>query len=127
APDTIPPSVTVTAPNGGEALVMGTNYNITWTAADNITVSGVDILFSNNGGASYNTIATNEPIDGSYTWLVPNSPTPNARIKIIATDSSFLTAEDASDGDFIIGPPPSAAPEITLITPNGGEVVDALA
>jgi hypothetical protein len=127
SPDTIPPSVTVTSPNGGEALVMGTNHDITWTATDNDAVTGVDILLSNDGGATFPvSIATNEPNDGSYTWLVPNTPTPSARIKIIATDSSFLTAEDESDGNFIIGPPPSAAPEITLTAPNGGEVIDGL-
>jgi Zn-dependent metalloprotease len=124
--DTLPPVVQVTSPNGGETIVMGSNYDITWTATDESGVTGVDLLYSHDGGANYNqTLAMNEPNDGSFSWTLTQSATPAARIKIVAHDPGFLSAEDASDANFTIGPPPSAAPEMTFLGPNGGEVIDA--
>jgi len=128
ATDTLPPVVTVTSPNGGEAIVVGSNHDITWTATDQSGVTGVDILFSNDGGGNFNeTLASNEPNDGSFSWSVVQAATPNARIKVVAHDPGLLSGEDVSDANFTIGPPPSAAPEMTFIGPNGGEVLDATA
>src|SRR6266436_1204850 len=40
------PSVTVTYPNGGETLYIGSSATITWTASDACGVASVDILLS---------------------------------------------------------------------------------
>ena len=47
------PTVTVTAPNGGETLTPGGSFNITWTASDNVGVANVDLAYSTDGGATY--------------------------------------------------------------------------
>ncbi len=124
--DTLPPAVTVTSPNGGEAIVVGSSHIITWTATDQSGVTGVDILYSNDGGGNFNqTLALDEPNDGSFSWSVVQAATPTARIKVVARDPGLLSAEDVSDANFTVGPPPSAAPEMDLLGPNGGEVIDA--
>ena len=69
SPDTEAPVVSVIIPNGNEALVEGSTVPINWSADDNVGVTGVDILYSQNGGLSYPTsIATGEPNDGEYSW-----------------------------------------------------------
>jgi hypothetical protein len=127
-PDTIPPSVTVIFPNGGEALIDESTVDILWTATDNDSVTSVDLYSSLNSGASYTLIAAGEPNDGSYPWLasVP-SPMQHLRVKVVAHDPASLTGEDESDADFIVGAPPSAPPSATLLGPNGGESIDATA
>jgi hypothetical protein len=125
--DTEPPAVAVIQPNGGEILVIGTTVSIMWNASDNVGVTGIDILYSQNGGLSYaTTLATGEANDGEYAWDLTGLPATNqARIKIIASDEELNAGEDASDANFTIGPPPSAVPEVTLTAPNGGESIDA--
>ena len=124
--DTEAPVVTVIIPNGNEALVVGSTVTINWVADDNVAVTGVDILYSENGGLSYpTTIATGEPNDGAYSWELTGYPATNmARVKIVAVDAALNVGEDASDANFTIGPPASAIPEITLTAPNGGEAID---
>ncbi|MFN0151266.1 MAG: Ig-like domain-containing protein [bacterium] len=126
-PDNQAPIVNVLSPNGGEALVVGSVVPITWNATDNIGVTAVDILYSQNGGLSYlATIANDEPNNGSFSWdLTGIAPTNLARIRIVASDAALNAGEDGSDANFTIGPPPSAAPTVTLTDPNGFEVIDA--
>jgi hypothetical protein len=125
-PDTEAPVVTVLGPNGGEAVVVGTTVPITWNATDNVGVSAVDILYSQNGGATYTTqIASGEANDGVYSWSVNVPPTNMARVKVVASDEAVNAGEDASDANFTVGPAASAAPSVTLTAPNGGESIDA--
>jgi hypothetical protein len=102
------PTVTVTAPNGGEVWDIDVAYDITWTASDNIGVTSIDILLSTDGGATYpHTIATGEVNDGVYSWLVDVGATTQARVKVIAHDAGANSGEDASDADFEIYDPTS--------------------
>src|SRR6185369_17500207 len=65
------PSVSLTAPNGGELLVAGTHTNITWTATDNVAVTTVDLELSRTGAAGpYVSIATGIASTGTFDWLV---------------------------------------------------------
>ncbi len=125
--DAEPPVVAVLLPNGGEALVTGTTVQIGWNATDDIGVTEVDILYSQNGGLTYlGTIASGEPNDGTYLWDLTNMAMTNlARIKVVARDAVLNSAEDASDANFTIGPPASVAPEVTLTSPVGAETIDA--
>jgi len=104
--------ITVTNPNGGVTLNALTNYNVTWTA--NGTSGFYDILYSINGGTSYNTIATN--VTGtSYSWNVNNNPGTNMFVRV--RDNQNTCRKDASDfSNTIIAAMP------VLASPNGGEV-----
>ncbi|HEY7543573.1 MAG TPA: hypothetical protein VID27_01765, partial [Blastocatellia bacterium] len=53
-----PPVVAVTAPNGGNAISGGANFDITWTASDpngDATIQRFEIRLSTNSGLSFNT------------------------------------------------------------------------
>lgn len=113
APDTITPTVTVWAPNGGETWAAGSTENITWNATDNVAVTSVDLYYSNDGGTSFKSIATGETNDGTYSWTVPNDPTTSAYVKVVAYDAAGNTGEDLSDAPFTIaGAPPSVVDDL---------------
>ena len=103
APDLVAPTVTVTAPNGGETWKVGSSHAITWSAADNIGVTSVDLAYSTDGGASFpNPIATGLGNSGTYAWSIPNTPTGTARVRAIARDAAANSGSDASDANFTI-------------------------
>ncbi|UCC80171.1 MAG: carboxypeptidase regulatory-like domain-containing protein [Candidatus Zixiibacteriota bacterium] len=102
-PDTVPPSVTVISPNGGENWASYSVQTILWNATDNLGVTSIDIFFSSNGtGGPYNLVSSGESDDGLYLWNIPDDTTDNAFIKIIAYDYASNSAEDLSDGPFTI-------------------------
>ncbi len=103
APDIEDPVVEVTAPNGGEVLTIGSTFEITWTATDASGVDSITIVYSTDAGTTYpDTIATGEVNDSSYMWLVPEDPSSECKVKVIAYDPSMNTGEDESDAVFSI-------------------------
>jgi hypothetical protein len=103
------PSVTVTAPNGGEILVVGTHANLTWTATDDNAVVSVTLMVSRDNGANYQTIVADIPNSGTYDWTVSppgtNSdatPVFSALLKVVAKDNADQTGEDVSNAPFAI-------------------------
>jgi hypothetical protein len=120
------PTVQVTAPNGTEILVGGTNFNITWTASDpngDGTIERFEIRLSTDAGASFNTIIASN-VAGSarqFTWAVPLGINTNqARIRVIAFDNAGGQAQDDSNANFTIT---DAGAAVTLTAPNGGETL----
>jgi hypothetical protein len=120
--DNTPPSVTLTAPNGGELLRGGTNYTITWSASDaHFGSTPIALYYSTDGGASFlNLITAATENDGSYMWAVPALDNANIRVRVVATDLAGNSNHDDSDASFTID---STAPSVTLTAPNGGEVL----
>jgi subtilisin family serine protease len=107
-PDTTPPDVTATAPNGGEILTVGGVYAITWDATDDRGVSQVSIYYSYNGGSSYNHIVDLSGNPGSYDWTVPNTPSAQCLVQVYAYDAAANEGSDISDAYFTIEEPVGA-------------------
>ncbi len=115
---TIPRSVTVTSPNGGESWKLGSSQNITWTSSgltETLTIS----LWQN--GVKVGDIASDiSNSTNSYSWTVGNysggtvSAGTGYTIKIIEAASGV---NDSSNASFTI-----IDPIITVTSPNGGEV-----
>lgn len=102
-PDIEQPAVTVTSPNGGEMLWPGLPVALTWLATDNVEVTSVDIFLSRDGGVSYlESIATDLPNSGSFSWTPSGEPSDFCRLRIIAHDAIGLLAQDESDAEFRI-------------------------
>jgi len=99
--DTIPPTVRVIAPNGGERLSPGSVFRIRWVASDNVGVTSVYIRLY-QGGVMRMIIADNLPNTGYYDWTVPNRPGSDYKIVVIARDAAGNFGEDESDGTFEI-------------------------
>ena len=113
--DTAVPVATVTAPNGGETLTLGTSASLTWTATDNVGVANVDLLLSTTGvGGSYSAIATGIANSGTFAWTVSGPLTSDAFLKVVAHDAAANTGEDVSDAAFSIAA--SAGVEGAVVT-----------
>jgi hypothetical protein len=115
------PEITVTSPNGGESWQAGTVHTISWDYALN-PGSYVKIeLYKEN--SFYKSIISSRGIgssgSGSYSWLIPDTlPAGEYRVKVSST--SKPACNDLSDNIFTITPAPQ--PEITITSPNGGEL-----
>ena len=101
------PQVTVTAPQGGEFLLPGSNFTITWTSTDLQGIASHEIRLSTDGGSTFPTIIASGLGNSvqSFNWNVPTGvSTAKARIRVIATDTSGNSTPDDSDADFVIAP-----------------------
>ncbi|GAJ00049.1 unnamed protein product, partial [marine sediment metagenome] len=108
------PEIKVTAPNGGEQLVVGSRFTITWYATN--SREDVKIEYSINGGDTWKEITSASENDGEYDCIVPDKPSDNCLVRISETGGQ---PSDTSDGVFSIVPPSPS--DITVISPNGGE------
>jgi hypothetical protein len=106
------PTVTVTAPNGGETWIANTTHAITWTYTG--TIAAVNLEYSTNNGTSWTSIATSVTNTGSYNWEIPYISSTNCLVRVSDTAT---TANDTSNAVFTIELPPS----LTVTSPNGGE------
>jgi len=106
--------IDVVLPNGGETLVKGTTYTITWNTAG---VAASIIEYSTNGGSTYTTVTGADSVataDGTnnFLWTVPNIPSTHCLIRI--TDYFDPSYTDVSNAEFTIK-------GILVTSPNGGE------
>ena len=99
------PEVTVTAPNGGEKIQAGSNYQISWVPSPGS--SAQEIRLSTDGGETFPTvIATADQLTGGspFNWPVPpNLSTPKGRIRVTVTGGGVSPSDD-SDADFVVLP-----------------------
>jgi sarcosine oxidase gamma subunit len=107
-------SLALTAPNGGEAWLIGGSQNITWTKQG--AIANVKLEYSTNSGGAYpnEIIASTSAAAGTYAWTIPDAPSTAVRVKI--TNTSDSTVNDASNADFNI------RGTLTVVAPNGSEV-----
>lgn len=102
------PTVALTAPNGGEIVVVGTSTSVTWTISDPDSgdVAGMvyKIEYSSNGGVAWTDLASN--LSGTaYTWNVPGGQATSQQylVRVTADDGKGGIATDQSDAVFEIG------------------------
>lgn len=84
----------------------GTTETVTWAVNNTNTSSGgnnVDILYTTDGGATWNTILTNTLNDGSQDITVPSVSAPNCRIMVKASGNIFfnVNTKNIAIGDYI--------------------------
>jgi hypothetical protein len=91
---TIPPKITITAPNGGESWQSGTTQTITWTYTGDPGSSVMILLLK--GGMKVATITLITPIggggSGAYKWNIPSTQATGSdyKIKIVSTTNSTI-------------------------------------
>lgn len=114
----LPPSVVVTAPNGGEVFQPGQSVLIRWDSFDaDGTVLRHDVRFSADGGLTFSNVVTGLFGDvQSYAWTVPSTPTSQGRIEVVAFDEFGRSGRDRSNANFAIGG--SAGSSITALQPS---------
>lgn len=106
------PVLTLLQPNGGEAWNPGDEQVIRFNRDD--AVGPVAVLLNRNyPSGSWETLSTAVTAD-TLAWTVTGPTSMNARIRLYMT--AIPAVGDTSDGDFII-----ADPQLTVVSPNGGE------
>ena len=122
--DLSPPTVNLTSPDGGEQWPTQSPQDITWTASDNLAVTGIDLALSLDSGATWSTIAAGLANSGTYAWTVPTTQSTHAKVRISAHDAAGNLGTDQSAAVFTIVdtstviPPPYPKPEIVVVQPN---------
>ncbi|MEW6731256.1 MAG: PQQ-dependent sugar dehydrogenase [Acidobacteriota bacterium] len=104
--DTIPPTVRVVSPNGGEKVKAGSMLTISWQSSDNAAIASHDVLLSTDNGATF-PIELAKGLSGtaqSFVFAVPSNQkkVKAARIRIVATDLTGNRGQDDSDAKFLI-------------------------
>jgi hypothetical protein len=108
-PPSTTPSVTVTAPNGGESWAPGSVHAITWSSAN---VSSVKVEYSADNGTTWSTVAASVPASpASYSWTVPAATTTTGRARV--SDLASATS-DVSDAPFSIATAPSGPAKVII-------------
>ena len=110
-PSNTPPTITLTAPNGGEVWSANTDYTISWVGNDaDMNPLKYDVSYTYNG-VDWVVIAA----DITDTSLVVNSGDlaggTNARVRVSVSDG-FYTVSDESDAEFSV---PKHAPQAELL------------
>jgi len=86
--------LTLTKPNGGEIWGAKSPQNITWTANGNIP--NIKLDYSQDNGATWQTIIASATNILSYTWTLPDVQTAQALVRVSdATDDSVTDTSNA--------------------------------
>jgi hypothetical protein len=112
------PTITVTAPNGGENWVVGEGNDITWTST-NLSGSvriALSRNYSSSGGSDWQTLMDSTDNDGSELWFATGPSTTTTRIRISSRANSGIA--DSSNSNFFI----SALPPIAVISVEGDSI-----
>jgi C1A family cysteine protease len=97
------PSVKVLAPNGRETLLVGSTFTIEWGAPPETVL--FKLMYSPNGGTSWQEVTGGYVTGSSYDWLVPNLVKTRRQcfVKVIGYDSTGAeVGSDTSDRPFTI-------------------------
>lgn len=126
-PDTIPPTVAVTFPSGGEVFLAGTQIHVLFSGADNDQLTGFAISYSTDGGVSFPyELARTAGNVTAIPWNIPDFlQTSQARIRVVARDRSGNEAS-ATTGLFSVQLPPVTANPIRIVVtfdpPPAGQI-----
>lgn len=116
---------TVTAPNLSTVVwTVGTQVPVTWSVAGTnlapISCTTVRLLLSRDGGLTFPTVlAASVPNTGSATITVPNLPTTQARVMVMANGNYFF---DISNLNFRIVTPPARPTLLVGVDPDTATV-----
>ena len=123
--DNTPPLIELQSPVVDTELAIGTITQITWSATDNDSLSHVNIEY-NVDGVGWTLISENEEDDGEYAWLVPDSPSNDVELRVIAVDGVGLTDTATVEGLSIIVVYPtvvSVEPQLGIINWGVNQII----
>jgi hypothetical protein len=95
------PTIGMTTPAGGGAVLPGSVLTIAWTATDDNAVTGVDLSYTADGVLEPVSIAVD--VQGmTYDWTTPSETLYGVLVKGVAKDAEGLTAEDETTDIFAV-------------------------
>jgi len=110
----LPASITVTDPDGGEDWTAGTTHNITWTS---VSITGNVKIALYKDGSLDSTLTSNTANNETYSWAISSAQGLGTDYKIRITSLNDTSVYDESDENFSVVAPAS----ITVTDPDGGE------
>ncbi len=113
------PRVYLLTPNGGQRWTASDTNDIQWQSEYLPPIQTVKLEYSIDNGQNWLPVvgslaSTNKPAVNTYHWIVPNTPTTTAKVRVIVNGTDV---GDTSNAVFTIIEQPS----VTVVTPNGGE------
>jgi len=88
----------LTYPTAGANLGITSQIDITWESG---LINNIKIEFSTNNGTDWiNIVSSTAASPGSYSWIVPNTPSDECKMRITDTSDPLITSETA--GTFTI-------------------------
>ena len=106
------PALTITAPNGGETLVVGAATTLSFTRGEHPETVTVQLNRGYPTG-SWETLASGVSAN-SLSWTVTSPASPSARLRVIS--EAYAGVGDTSNAAFTI-----LVPQVNLLAPDGGE------
>ncbi len=94
------PTINLLTPDGGNAYDPGGTLNITWTAASDGMIAGVDLSYTADN-VTETVIATGET-GTSFSWILPMGPLYGAKVKAVVKDDIGQTGQDESAAIFAV-------------------------
>jgi len=116
AADPVGNSITVLSPNGGESVLRGSVFPITWSHTGDV---GNYVKIYIRKGTAGATVVSSTSNDGRFDWIVPNY-TLGTGYSIEVSSVLDPTLKDTSDATFSLTDTSSTG-RITVTSPNGGE------
>ncbi|MEW6735731.1 MAG: hypothetical protein AB1489_30850 [Acidobacteriota bacterium] len=124
-PDTQVPTVTISAPTAGQTFTGGSMATVSYSSSDNIAVVAHNILFARDGVNFNNVLAGGlAGNQQSFQFVVPQTNTTTARIRVLAIDAAGNTGM-ATSGAFTITAqaPDTQVPTVTVTAPVAGQLL----
>jgi hypothetical protein len=120
------PTVTVSAPDGGETFTAGDDVTVDWSETDGDGDALHHLLaLSTDGGATWSPLAA-DVTGTSFTFTATDTMvSDDVRVRVDATDG-WRTASDASDASFAIVPRTTAGRIVYSVHPDSGSECGAL-
>jgi hypothetical protein len=114
---TTTPSITVTAPNGGESWIQGSTHAITWTSSGDVGSNvKMEVL---KASSVVQTLSSSTENDGTFSWTIPTTLTTGTDYRIRITSTTHPAITDTSNAYFTITSGTTGS--IIVTSPNGGE------
>jgi len=115
----------VTAPNGGEYVVVGSTLNVAWSAAPIPGAVTYAVILSRDDGITWESVAIGLS-SLSYSWTASGAPTSQARIRVLASDTAGVIGYDTSDAGFTIAAALSPPHGVSTLSAQPGSVGGSL-
>jgi beta propeller repeat protein len=96
----IPNSITLTDPNGGEMVLAGSELEIQWTSVGD--VNDVVILFSPDNEQTWQTVTASTANDGAFTWDAVPADANSVQCLIHISDVADSSTWDMNDEHFTV-------------------------
>jgi len=81
-----PPSLTLTAPDGGEGWTIGSARTVRWNSTGSL--ASVSLEFSSDAGANWSLITASTPNDGAFDWTIPDAESNQCLVRVADTEDN---------------------------------------